>query len=65
VRTADTVQATPVVALVSDGTETLVLSASIAAGDTKVTLPVTVDDGPHGVLVLVAGWAGRLESVTK
>ena len=65
VRTADNVNVTPVVALVSDGAETLVLSASIAVGDTKVILPVTVDNGPHGVLVLVAGWAGRLESVTK
>jgi hypothetical protein len=28
-------------------------------------LPVTVGAGPHGVLVLVAGFAGRLEVVTQ
>jgi hypothetical protein len=55
----------PVVALVSDGAETRVLAAEIDAGARNVTLAVTVDDGPHAVLVLVAGWAGRLESVTK
>lgn len=62
---ADATRDTPVVALVSDGAETRVLSGAIAAGQKTVALPVTVDDGPHGVLVLVAGWAGRLESVTK
>ena len=62
---ADATRATPVVALVSDGAETRVLSGAIAAGQKTVNLPVTVDDGPHGVLVLVAGWAARLESVTK
>jgi hypothetical protein len=61
----DATRDTPVVALVSDGAETRVLSGAIAAGQKTVNLPVTVDDGPHGVLVLVAGWAGRLESVTK
>jgi hypothetical protein len=62
---ADATRDTPVVALVSDGAETRLLSGAIAAGQKTVNLPVTVDDGPHGVLVLVAGWAGRLESVTK
>lgn len=62
---ADGTRATEVLALVSLGAETRVLTGAIEPGKTSVTLPVAVDDGPHGVLVLVAGWAGRLESVTK
>lgn len=62
---ADGARATKVLALVSLGAETRELTGAIEAGKTSVTLPVDVDDGPHGVLVLVAGWAGRLESVTK
>jgi hypothetical protein len=62
---ADGTQATKVLALVSLGAETRVLTGAIEQGKTSVTLPVTVDSGAHGVLVLVAGWAGRLESVTK
>ncbi|MGB3441550.1 MAG: hypothetical protein WBA97_22610 [Actinophytocola sp.] len=58
-------QATKVLALVSLGAETRALTGAIEPGETSVTLPVAVDDGPHGVLVLVAGWAGRLESVNK
>lgn len=62
---ADQVKTVPVVALVSDGAETRLLTGAIPAGQRTVTLPVTVDSGPHAVLVLVAGWAGRLVSVTK
>lgn len=62
---ADATRDTPVLALVSDGAETRVLAGAIAEGQKSVTLPVSVDSGPHGVLVLVAGWAGRLEAVTK
>lgn len=62
---ADGTQDTPVLALVSAGEETVLLAGAIARGQTSLTLPVTVDSGPHGVLVLVAGWAGRLEPVTK
>jgi hypothetical protein len=51
-----------VVALISDEQETHVLAGEIAAGQTKVTLPVTLaKESEHGVLVLVGGWAGRLE----
>ncbi|MFI9455211.1 hypothetical protein [Amycolatopsis sp. NPDC052450] len=65
VPSADNTRDTPVMALVSDGAETRVLAGAIAEGQKSVTLPVSVDSGPHGVLVLVAGWAGRLEAVTK
>ncbi|MQS37200.1 hypothetical protein FFZ77_16680 [Streptomyces katsurahamanus] len=54
-------RATPVVALVSDGQETHVLAGEIPAQQTRVTLPLTLESaGGHGVLVLAAGWAGRL-----
>ena len=62
---ANTTGTTTVLALVSEGQETRVLAGAIEQGGRSVTLPVTVDGGPHGVLVLVAGWAGRLESVTR
>lgn len=62
---ANASQDTTVLALVSAGDETHVLAGVLAEGQKSVTLPVTVDSGPHGVLVLVAGWAGRLEPVTK
>ncbi len=54
-----------VLALISAGQDTVPRQGTIKAGGQDVTLPVTVDPGPHGVLVLVTGWAGRLESVTK
>ncbi|MFJ5226424.1 hypothetical protein [Streptomyces sp. NPDC088400] len=51
-----------VVALVSDEQDTHVLAGEIPAGETKVKLPVTLATASeHGVLVLVGGWAGRLE----
>jgi hypothetical protein len=56
---------TPVLVLVSEGQDTLVRPGTITAASGDVTLPVTVSAGPHGVLVLVAGWAGRLEAVTQ
>lgn len=62
---ADGTKDTPVVALVSVGGETQLLAAAIEKGKTSVTLPVTVDTGTYGVLVLVAGWVGRLEPVNK
>jgi len=53
---------TPVVALVSDEQNTHVLGGEIPAQQTQVKLPVTLVAGSaHGVLVLAAGWAGRLE----
>src|SRR5215470_9714074 len=52
-----------VLALISDGQDTLVLTGEIPAQQDTVTLPVTVRSGVHGALVLVAGWAGRLEAV--
>jgi hypothetical protein len=55
----------PVLALVSDGQDTRLLPGTIKEGEKKVTLTMTVDKGPHGVLVLVAGWVGRLEKVEK
>jgi hypothetical protein len=56
---------TSVLVLVSEGQETFVRPGTITAGSGDVTLPVTVSAGAHGVLVLVAGWAGRLEAVTQ
>ncbi|MFJ8691745.1 hypothetical protein [Streptomyces roseolilacinus] len=51
-----------VVALVSDDQDTRVLAGEIPAQQDRVKLPVTLVPGStHGVLVLVAGWAGRLE----
>ncbi|MET8070348.1 hypothetical protein ABZU86_11935 [Streptomyces sp. NPDC005271] len=56
---------TPVVALVSDEQDTHVLAGEIPAQQTQVKLPVTLVGGTvHGVLVLAAGWAGRLEKAT-
>lgn len=62
---AGNASATKVNALVSEGQDTLVLAGVIPAGAKKITLPVTVSAGRHGVLVLVAGWAGRLEALSK
>lgn len=51
-----------VVALVSDDQDTHVLAGEVPAQQTRVKLPLTLTPGgTHGVLVLVAGWAGRLE----
>ena len=62
---ADDTKDTSVLVLVSDGQDTLVVPSAIARGNTSVTVPASVDPGPHGVLVLVAGWAGRLAPVTR
>jgi hypothetical protein len=61
---ANTARATRVLALVSDGAATHVLLGEIPQDKDQVKLPVSVDSGAHGVLVLAEGWAGRLESVT-
>jgi hypothetical protein len=37
----------------------------MAAGEDTAEVPVTVSAGQHGALILVAGWQGRLEEVTK
>lgn len=55
---------TPVLALVSDEQDTLVLAAPIPANDKTVNLEVKLPkDSSHGVLALVSGWAGRLEAL--
>ncbi|MEU3449855.1 hypothetical protein AB0H29_21935 [Streptomyces thermolilacinus] len=56
----------PVVALVSDDQDTTrVLAGEIPAQRDRVKLPLALEPGgTHGVLVLVSGWAGRLEKVT-
>ena len=65
VPTADQVNVTHVVAFVGAGPETRTTSGDIKAGEKSVVLPIAVENGTHGVLVLVAGWAGRLEAVAK
>ncbi|MFE7132054.1 hypothetical protein ACFVIM_14435 [Streptomyces sp. NPDC057638] len=56
---------TQVVAVVSDGEGTHVLTGSLVAQQTEVTLPLTLtSNAVHGVLVLAAGWAGRLQQET-
>ncbi|MEU7568107.1 hypothetical protein AB0A99_19250 [Streptomyces fradiae] len=56
------VRAARIVALVSGGQDTHVLAGEIPPGRDRVTLPLALaEDGTHGVLVLVTGWAGRLE----
>ncbi|URM88808.1 hypothetical protein LUW75_00855 [Streptomyces sp. MRC013] len=51
-----------VVALVADDRDTRVLAGELPAGQDRVKLPVALDaGGAYGVLVLVEGWAGRLE----
>ncbi|MFI6638404.1 hypothetical protein [Streptomyces sp. NPDC050504] len=55
-----------VTALVSDDEDTHVLAGEIPAGQLEVKLPLTLAPGRengHGVLVLAAGWAGRLQKV--
>ncbi|MDH6213445.1 hypothetical protein [Streptomyces pseudovenezuelae] len=60
----DTTAPTPVVALVSDHQATHVLAGEIPAGGTEAKLAVSLAaDTAYGVLVLVVGWAGRLERV--
>lgn len=61
----DPVKDNPVLVLISDGPDTLAVPWLLPKGDKTVTIPVTVDDGQHGVLVLVAGWAGTLQAVNK
>ena len=59
-----TTEDTLVVAWISDGEDTQKVSGTISKGTSERTLLVTVASGPHGVLVLVAGLAGRLEEVS-
>jgi hypothetical protein len=54
---------TPVLALISEGREVQVVAKPMRAGEDTVELPVTVSEGPHGVLVLVAGWTGAFRTV--
>ncbi|MFL6125576.1 hypothetical protein [Actinophytocola sp.] len=56
---------TPVRVLISYGQSSSLLVDKIDKGGTETTLQTLVDDDPHGVLVLVPGWAGRLEKVEK
>jgi hypothetical protein len=63
--TPDQVNVTHVVAFVAEGQDTRMASGDIKAGEATVVLPIDVKDGAYGVLVLVTGWAGRLEAVTK
>lgn len=58
-------QTTTAVAFVTDDQDTRQTSGDIPAGSPDVVLPVFVSEGAHGALVLVAGWVGRLEKVTK
>jgi hypothetical protein len=41
------------------------LLGEIQAGERATTLGARVGPGKHGVLVLVAGWVGRLEPVER
>lgn len=54
---------TPVLALISDGRETHAVAGEIAVSGDKAQLQVALTPGTHGVLILVAGYAGRLEAV--
>lgn len=54
-----------VLVLISDGPGTQVVPWLLRKGEKTTTVPVSVDDGAHGVLVLVAGWAGVLQAVSK
>lgn len=56
---------TRVLALVSDGQEIHKFVDEIGTGQSTAVITVAVPDGTHAVLVLVAGWAGRLTTVTK
>ncbi|WP_370961954.1 hypothetical protein [Amycolatopsis sp. cg9] len=56
---------TAVFALVSEGPDTLPVTGKVEKDADHVSLPVTVSAGAHAVLLLVAGWAGRLEEITK
>ncbi|GAA3818821.1 hypothetical protein ACFS5L_24620 [Streptomyces phyllanthi] len=59
-----TTASAPVVVLVADDQDTHVLVGEIPGGRTQVKLPVALTAGTtYGLLVLVAGWAGRLERV--
>ncbi|MEU8636525.1 hypothetical protein AB0C38_30525 [Amycolatopsis sp. NPDC048633] len=58
-------QDTAVFALVSEGPATLPITGTITTDTARVSIPVTVSAGAHTVLLLVAGWAGRLEEVEK
>lgn len=56
---------TAVRVLISYGDATNLLRGQINKDGTDTTLATPVDDDPHGVLVLIPGWAGRLERVKK
>nr|WP_052478154.1 hypothetical protein [Kibdelosporangium sp. MJ126-NF4]CEL16456.1 hypothetical protein [Kibdelosporangium sp. MJ126-NF4]CTQ90408.1 hypothetical protein [Kibdelosporangium sp. MJ126-NF4] len=55
-------EVTKVLALISDGQDIHTLVGEIPAGTQDTTLPVAVGSGEHALLVLVAGFAGRLET---
>jgi len=56
---------TPVFVLLTGGDGSSVpLSGAIPAGATGKTLPVSLAEGPYGVLTLIAGWEGRLDAVS-
>ncbi len=61
---ASVTRLTPVLALISDGQQAHVLVGEVPAGGAQAELPVALDTGEHGALVLVAGYAGRLQEVT-
>ncbi|MEV4319039.1 hypothetical protein [Actinocrispum sp. NPDC049592] len=61
----NTSRAAKVIALVAEGQTVHLLVGEIPVNEKTVSLPVTVDTGEHGVLVLVEGWAGRLDSVSR
>lgn len=48
-----------------DGPDSHPVPGKMAAGEDTAEVPVTVSAGQHGALILVAGWQGRLEEVTK
>lgn len=54
---------TPVLALISDGQETHTSAGEIPVGGNRAELQMALTAGTYGVLVLVAGYAGRLEAV--
>lgn len=51
--------------LISYRQATSVLTGQIDKDGSRTTLETSVDTDPHGVLVLIPGWAGRLEKVEK
>jgi hypothetical protein len=61
---APVTRATPVLVLISGDAEPYVVSGEIQAQQQQVGVQVKLQNGEeHGVLVLVAGWTGRLEAL--